>query len=67
MITSFFIVLREVCYGNWSSPYLEWFGYCIPQSKQRYLVSIADPSEEKKEGVECYSSLFVLDSLEREE
>ncbi|RVW28290.1 hypothetical protein CK203_099945 [Vitis vinifera] len=67
VITSFFIVLGEVCYGNWSSPYLEWFGYCIPQSKQRYLVSIADPSEEKKEGVECYSSLFVLDYLEREE
>ena len=41
MITSFFIVLRLVCYDNWSC--LEWFGCCIPQSKQHFLVGIANP------------------------
>ena len=52
-ITSFFIVLRQVCYGNWSSPCLEWFGYYITQSKQRFLVGIAAPLEkgERRHGM----------------
>ena len=43
MITSFFIVLRQVYRGGWSCLCLEWFEYWIPQSKQHFLVGIADP------------------------
>ena len=43
VITSFLIILRQVCYGSWSSPCLEWFRCCKPQSKQCCLVGIANP------------------------
>ena len=53
MITSLFMVLRQVCYGSWSSPCLEWSGCCILQSKQHFLVGIVALSErgERRHGM----------------
>ena len=42
------LVLWQVCYDNWSSPCLAWFGCCMPQSKQHILVDTAAPLEKRE-------------------
>ena len=51
-----------VCYNSWSSPCLEWFGCCIPQSKQHFLVGIATLLErgERRRGMLLLFACFGL-------
>ena len=66
MTTSFFIALRQGCYDDWSSPCLEWFGCCTLNQNNASKLAQLFCWKKKKEGMECCSSLFVLDYLGRE-